>query len=850
MDLLRAALLTAAVAVAGPASAGELFPFSMPWNDIGDGGVTDLSGWNDKPAGAQGFVSVDGSHLAAGGKRLKFLGVNIVFGSTAPSHDEADVEARRLARFGVNIVRFHHMDSAPAPRGVLQKDGRTLDPDTMDRLDYFIAALKREGVYADLNLHVGRMYPGMGEIWPDGPQYWKGVDLFAPAMIDQQKDYARALLTHRNPYTGAAYVDEPAVAIVEINNENGLIRQWQTGSLDGMTEPFRGELTRQWQAWLKRRYADDAALRTAWGVRSEPLGEEMLAPGVGVRSADKGWTLQTIGAAKATLAGTAPSGFTLALDKPGQESWHIQLHQNGLAFEAERPYTLTLRLRADHPIALGVMAMQAHAPWARLWSDTIKAGAAWQDVTLTFAPPTGDSVARLTLGQLGFETGRLEIAGASLKPGGTVGLRPGESLERGAIPIVDFASRLSRTAAAQRDWLAFLWDVEDGYWSGMRRFVKDELGARSLIVGTQVSYSPAPIQAGLDVIDGHAYWQHPRFPGKPWDIDNWTIGDSPMAGVDGGGALADLALRRAPGKPFIVTEYNHPAPSLYQGEALPLAAAYGALQDWDGLFLYSYGAHDQQWRGEFINNFFDSHGNPVKMASFLASAALLRRADVSPAEPRPAATPDRAAFIEALRREAKMPGADDFGAPRDAALRNWVSAATPAGPSPLSPIKSETGELVWGLDGVGGKTVTIDAKRSKGLIGARLGHAFEAHGVGLELTEARNDWGVLLATVIDGEDFSSPGRILVTALGQEENTGQRWLDAKKTSVGRNFGAAPVLVEGVGARLSLPVEANRVSAWTLDERGRRRDPLPVGGADRATVELGERYRTLWYEIDIQ
>lgn len=850
MGLLRAALLTAAVVSACPASAGELVPFSMPWNDTGDGGVTDLSSWNDKPAGAHGFVIAEGSHLVAAGKRLKFLGVNIVFGSTAPSHEEADVEARRLARFGVNIVRFHHMDSTPAPRGILQKDRRTLDPDTMERLDYFIASLKREGIYADLNLHVGRMYPGMGEIWPDGPQYWKGVDLFYPAMIEAQKDYARALLTHRNPYTGNAYVDEPAVAIIEINNENGLIRQWQTGSLDGMTEPFRGELTRQWQAWLKSHNADDTALRTAWGVRSEPLGQEMLAPGVGVRPTEKGWTLQTVGAAKASLAGTAPDGMTLVLDKPGAESWHIQLHQNGLSFEAERPYTLTLRLRADHPLALGVMAMQAHAPWARLWSETIKVGTDWRDVTLTFAPPTGDGVARLTLGQLGFEAGRLEIAGASLKPGGTVGLRPGESLERGTIPIEDFASRLSRTAAAQRDWLAFLWDTEASYWSGMRHFVKDELGAHSLIVGTQVSYSPAPIQAGLDVVDGHAYWQHPRFPGKPWDIDNWTIGNSPMAGIAGGGTLADLALRRVPGKPFIVTEYNHPAPSLYQGEALPLAAAYGALQDWDGLFLYSYGAHDQTWRGEFINNFFDSHGNPVKMASFLASAALLRRGDVSPAEPRPAAMPDRATFIEALRREAKMPGADSFGAPRDAALQSSVSVATPTSPSLPSPIKSDSGELVWGLDGVGGKTVTIDTARSKGLIGARLGHVFEAHGVGLELTEAHNDWGVVLATVIDGADFSSPGRILVTTLGAEENTGQQWLDAKQTSIGRKFGTGPVLVEGIGARLTLPVAASRVSVWALDERGHRRDALPISGTDQATVDLGERYRTLWYEVDIK
>ena len=44
----------------------------------------------------------------------------------------------------------------------------------------------------------------------------------------------------------------------------------------------------------------------------------------------------------------------------------------------------------------------------------------------------------------------------------------------------------------------------------MYRFLKDELGVRSLVSGTQLGYSPVGIQAGLDYIDAHAYWNHPR----------------------------------------------------------------------------------------------------------------------------------------------------------------------------------------------------------------------------------------------------------------------------------------------------------------------------------------------------
>ncbi|MDP5238028.1 carbohydrate binding domain-containing protein [Uliginosibacterium sp. 31-16] len=843
-------LMLVALGLPAPAAmAGELFPWGMPWDDA-SANATNLTDWNHRPAGRHGFARVENGHLYAGDERLRLLGVNIVFGSVAPDHATADRLAARMARFGINIVRFHHMDSQPVPRGLLQKDMRTLDADMLERLDYFIAALKREGIYSDLNLHVGRKYPGFKDWGEDTPKYWKGVDNFYPPMIAMQREFARDLLLHRNPWTGNRYIEEPAVALIEINNENGLLREWRTGGLNGITEPYRGELQRQWQSWLRAKYPDTSALRAAWGLREEALGAEMLTATPNVKGGEAGWNLQLVESAKARLSTTPDGVLDLAMTAPSRENWHTQLHQNRLAFKADQPYTLTLRLRADKPTRLALQVMQAHAPWQHLWAQTIEVGTGWQDFRISFAPTQGDEVARLTLGGLGQLTGQLQIATASLRPGGVLGLKPGESLEAGTVDIIGSGDLMSRTRAGQQDWIQFLWDVESGYWRGFQAWLREELGAKPLIVGTQVSYSPAPIQAALDVVDGHAYWQHPNFPGKPWDIDNWKIANTPMAGVDGAGTLADLALRRVPGKPFIVTEYNHSAPSHFQGEALPLVAAYGALQDWDGIFLYSFGAHDQKWDSGMIDRFFDSHANPVKMTSFLSAAALFRRGDIRAAQALTQAQPAQQAWIDALRASYKMPGADSLGAPRNAVLQGAVNISTPAAaPLPL-PVRSETGELLWGLAGIGGKTVIIDSPRSKGLIGARLGQPFDAHGVELELLGARNDWGVLMATLIEGRDFASPGKVLISALGQVENSGQRWLDDKKTTVGRNFGSAPTVVEGLAARVTLPVEARRVRAWALDERGNRREEIKVGGSERATLEIGEAWRTLWYEVEIK
>jgi hypothetical protein len=58
------------------------------------------------------------------------------------------------------------------------------------------------------------------------------------------------------------------------------------------------------------------------------------------------------------------------------------------------------------------------------------------------------------------------------------------------------------------------------------------------------------------------------------------------------------------------------------------------------------------------------------------------------------------------------------------------------------------------------------------------------------------------------------------------------------------------VDGVTARVSLPVPAARVKAWALDERGNRTHELKVtGGSGTAVVSIGPEYKTLWYEIAV-
>src|SRR5688572_7893059 len=64
----------------------------------------------DAPAGRHGPVVAQDGHFYTGDRRIRFWGVNLCFAACFPTHEQADKVAARLARFGVNAVRFHHMD--------------------------------------------------------------------------------------------------------------------------------------------------------------------------------------------------------------------------------------------------------------------------------------------------------------------------------------------------------------------------------------------------------------------------------------------------------------------------------------------------------------------------------------------------------------------------------------------------------------------------------------------------------------------------------------------------------------------------------------------------------------------
>jgi hypothetical protein len=178
---------------------------------------------------------------------------------------------------------------------------RRLDPVMLDRFQYLFHCLKRRGVYVFLS-HLSSRFVMKGDGFPgdaagleDIGQGFKVEGFFDPFLIDLQKEYLRSLLTAKNPYTGLSMLEDPALAMTEIVNENSLF--WiQPDGLFGVNSPhYRRMLQDLFDGWLKKKYRDEAELRKNWSqdgktalFAGEALGRGTLAI-LHVHAGDSDW---------------------------------------------------------------------------------------------------------------------------------------------------------------------------------------------------------------------------------------------------------------------------------------------------------------------------------------------------------------------------------------------------------------------------------------------------------------------------------------------------------------------------------------------------------------------------------
>jgi hypothetical protein len=166
---------------------------------------------------------------------------------------------------------------------------------------------------------------------------------------------------------------------------------------------------------------------------------------------------------------------------------------------------------------------------------------------------------------------------------------------------------------------------------------------------------------------------------------------------------------------------------------------------------------------------------------------------------------------------------------------------------PEQEIVSDTGELTW-LDASDGGQVVIETPNYTACVG-HAGH-FEAQQLDLDL---ETPFAAVQLISLDGAPLSESGDLLLVTAARVANTGMRWQDATRQSLGQAMGEAPTRIEPVKGKLHLrePADAQGVEVQPLDGMGQ-----PMGDAQSLeseeggfVLELTGSPATLWYRLKI-
>lgn len=224
----------------------------------------------DAPAGKYGWTKADGQNFVF--EKLpnvpqRFYGVNFCMDAHVLTHEESDIIADRLARFGYNTVRFHHHENRLTKFS--RKDSCALDKDRLDQFHYLFAALKKRGIYMTTDVYVSRevnaheIYPGMtGTIEMNEFKQLCAVNRNA---MENWKKFARVFLGTKNPYTGLTLAEDPALNVICMVNE-GVISAWTHSTYP---EQFKAAWVTAWNNWLAKNFPTEQA-RKAIGLQEYP----------------------------------------------------------------------------------------------------------------------------------------------------------------------------------------------------------------------------------------------------------------------------------------------------------------------------------------------------------------------------------------------------------------------------------------------------------------------------------------------------------------------------------------------------------------------------------------------------
>jgi hypothetical protein len=276
---------TKPTAASGPAREDQWFAVVMDDDAFSSQSIIDVSGLVEAPAGRHGFLKRNGAALEfeSGSGPSQFWAINASPGSNWTPRQMLQA-ARWYRKHGINLVRQHTVIDAV---GLLDEQGN-FDSQRLDHYDRWFATLKKQGIYSTWSViypHHGRFLRKQVGIDPqlfaeldrvdesaDGNRKPISVNDFInldPTLQAVAWRYFDRLLGHVNPHTGLAYKDDPALAMLEFQNESNVF----FFTLNVLAEPNKMPiLSRRMRQGFHRfaigKYGSEEKATTAWGGRA------------------------------------------------------------------------------------------------------------------------------------------------------------------------------------------------------------------------------------------------------------------------------------------------------------------------------------------------------------------------------------------------------------------------------------------------------------------------------------------------------------------------------------------------------------------------------------------------------
>ncbi len=819
-------------------------------------------------------INADG-HFESNGETIRFWGANMIYGACFPEKTKAPFIAARLRKMGFNLVRFHLFDSqwVDEEETIFYTNSNTtqvLNFFALDRLHYFIAQLKEQGIYTNLNLHVARNFKeGDGVLHADSiQQNAKAVSIFDSHLVELQKQFALQLLTPINSYTGLSLAEDPALAMIEITDENTLYGFWKSDMLRHQSEGglliqrHVDSLDQKWNEFLQNKYADQAALEAAWNGSASTNGANEQALDVGFENDDpsENWIMELHQTAFASMHADTVDPFEgnlscrVDVEEVTGTNWHIQFKQVGATIEAGKTYQIKFAAKAESPRQLLIYAGRDNAPWNGYGAAQASLTTDWQEFTFPFST-TEDNDGFVRIGyQFNSNLGSYWIDNVSLTDSEISGTLPGESLDQGNIQRPLYSQRQAFTDERMNDATIFYLSIQKGFFDEMYSFLKDDLGIHAAITGSSSFSGVSDIYTvqDLDYTDEHGNWDYIRYY-SPWTADSWEVDNTPMLQSGNWTPLqsvfSGLAMK---GKPFTISKYGHSFPNRYHVEMIPWLTAYGAFHDADALIFREYNYSHDNWTKDMVDDYYSFHRNTAIMALSPIYAYAYREGLIAPANNvhEIEYSPDyihqlhnvdghgrwgkfvpydtRLAYTEAIRTKFGGTGTPDLS-----------QLPPPAGTVATTSTTETTIDFDQGIL----KTETPKFVSVCGFIDETSVSAGP-----MDIISA-NDFATLAWLSLTDQPLSEADESVIVVSSKLQNSNMTW--SGTTSFNSNWGGFPTEMFPMQATLELEVDALYLQVYPLNEIGEKGDPILLlpNASGNFIFEIDQlQDQTVWYGIE--